>query len=158
MSDQADLVGFAPGLRLGLEVRGHVINTADSLEEVKQALRLRYDVLYGECLRRTNPDQIDPDRFDSTCDRLLVIETRTGPVVGTYRLYSSLDDDYYSPGARTFLSLRRQYGRKTSIGRCRPGRDRINEGFRTHDSTTALDVEALTHAGNRFFRTRSRLI
>ena len=38
MCNQADPAGFIPRLRLRLDVQDHVIKTADSLEEVRQAL------------------------------------------------------------------------------------------------------------------------
>ena len=44
MPSEIELVGFTPSLRLRLEARDHVIKTAESPDEVKQALRLRYDV------------------------------------------------------------------------------------------------------------------
>jgi putative hemolysin len=117
MSSQTDLVGFAPGLRLKLEVRDHVIKTAESPDEVRQALRLRYEVFYGEYLRRANPQQLDFDRFDSICDHLLVVETGTGHVVGTYRLNSSRDADYYSRQEFDIGAILRLEGNKLEIGR-----------------------------------------
>ena len=117
MSSQTDLVGFAPGLRLRLEARDYVIKTAESPEEVRQALRLRYDVFYGEVLRRTNPQQLDLDRFDSICDHMLVVEPGTGRVVGTYRLNSSRDDDYYARQEFDLDAILRLKGNKLEIGR-----------------------------------------
>ncbi len=117
MSSQADLCGFTPGLRMRLEVGDHVIKTADSVEEVKQALRLRYEVYYGEYLGRTDPDTIDLDRFDPICDHVLVIEKSTGNVVGTYRLISSSDRDYYSCQEFDISSILCLEGKKLEIGR-----------------------------------------
>jgi putative hemolysin len=128
MSSQADLVGFAPGLRLILEARDHVIKTAESPEEVRQALRLRYDVFYGEVLRRTNPQQLDLDRFDSICDHLLVVETGTGRVVGTYRLNSSRDADYYARQEFDIGAILRLEGNKLEIGRGCVAKHRRNRG------------------------------
>ena len=76
MPNETDRIGFVPGLRLKLEVRSHIVKTADSWEEVRQALRLRYDVFYREYLQRTNPEHLDVDRFDPVCDHILVVETR----------------------------------------------------------------------------------
>jgi putative hemolysin len=104
-------------LRLRLEVGDYVIKTAESPEEVRQALRLRYDVFYGEYLQRTNPQQLDLDRFDSMCDHILVVETGTGGVVGTYRLNSSRDADYYARQEFTIDAILRLEGDKLEIGR-----------------------------------------
>jgi putative hemolysin len=128
MSSQTDLVGFTPGLRLRLEVRDHVIKTAESPDEVRQALRLRYEVFYGEVLRRTNPQQLDFDRFDSICDHLLVVETGTGRVVGTYRLNSSRDADYYARQEFDLGAILRLEGKKLEIGRGCVAKQRRSRG------------------------------
>jgi putative hemolysin len=117
MPSENDLAGFTPGLRLRIEAKEYVIKTADSFEEVKQALRLRYDVFYGEYLQRTNPQQLDLDRFDSICDHMLVVETGTGRVVGTYRLNSSRAADYYARQEFDIDTILRLEGDKLEVGR-----------------------------------------
>jgi putative hemolysin len=117
MPSEIDLVGFAPGLRLRLEASDHVIKAAESAEEVRQALRLRYEVFYGEVLRRANPQQLDFDRFDPICDHLLVVETGTDRVIGTYRLNSSRDADYYAAQEFDIDAILRLTGKKLAIGR-----------------------------------------
>ena len=128
MPSETDLVGFAPGLRLRLEARDHVIKTAESPDEVRRALRLRYDVFCAEVLRRTNPQQLDLDRFDSICDHLLVVETGTGRVVGTYRLNSSRDADYYSRQEFDIGAILRLEGNMLEIGRGCVAKDCRNRG------------------------------
>lgn len=56
--------------------------------EVRAAQRLRYDVFAGEMGARlsTPLPGHDIDPFDAHCDHLLVHDTLTGQVVGTYRL------------------------------------------------------------------------
>lgn len=117
MSNHADLSGFTPGLRMRLEVKDHVIKTADSAEEVRQALRLRYQVYYCEHLGRADSGELDFDRFDPICDHVLVAETGTDRIVGTYRLISSGDNDYYSCQEFDASSILRLEGRKLEIGR-----------------------------------------
>ncbi|MFJ2564245.1 GNAT family N-acetyltransferase [Streptomyces sp. NPDC088770] len=56
--------------------------------DVRAAQRLRHDVFAGEmgALLSTPQPGYDVDPFDAYCDHLLVRDTTTGQVVGTYRL------------------------------------------------------------------------
>ncbi|MFI9600144.1 GNAT family N-acetyltransferase [Streptomyces sp. NPDC004069] len=56
--------------------------------DVRAAQRLRHDVFAGEmgALLSTPQPGYDVDPFDAYCDHLLVRDTSTGQVVGTYRL------------------------------------------------------------------------
>lgn len=56
--------------------------------DVRAAQRLRHDVFAGEmgALLSTPQPGLDIDAFDAYCDHLLVRDTETGQVVGTYRL------------------------------------------------------------------------
>ncbi|MYR56617.1 GNAT family N-acetyltransferase, partial [Streptomyces sp. SID625] len=56
--------------------------------DVRAAQRLRHDVFAGElgALLATPEPGHDIDAFDAHCDHLLVRDTATGQVVGTYRL------------------------------------------------------------------------
>ncbi|HUG12421.1 MAG TPA: GNAT family N-acyltransferase [Opitutaceae bacterium] len=60
-----------------------------SAEHVRRAQRLRFAV-FNEELKEGLPESWktghDEDRFDAVCDHLLVEETASGSVVGTYRL------------------------------------------------------------------------
>ncbi len=117
MCDKTGLVGFTPRLRLRFEVRDHVIKTAESVEEVIQALRLRYEIYHGELLGQKVLDGLDLDRFDPICDHMLVVETGTGRVVGTYRLNSSHENDYYAHKDFDISAILRLKGMKLEIGR-----------------------------------------
>ena len=66
-------------------------NFASSADEVREAQRLRYKV-FAEEMRARLPSRepgIDCDSFDPYCDHLLVRDTATNEVVGTYRVLSS---------------------------------------------------------------------
>lgn len=68
------------------------VSYARSDSEVLEAQRLRYKVFAGEMGARL-PDPasgIDRDRYDAHCDHLLVRDTGSGEVVGTYRLLPGL--------------------------------------------------------------------
>ncbi|RRQ74790.1 GNAT family N-acetyltransferase [Streptomyces griseofuscus] len=66
----------------------YTVALARDEDDVRAAQRLRYDVFAGEMgavLTTPRPGH-DIDAFDAHCDHLLVRDTVTGQVVGTYRL------------------------------------------------------------------------
>jgi putative hemolysin len=66
----------------------YTVSLARDEADVRAAQRLRHDVFAGEMgalLASPQPGQ-DVDAFDAYCDHLLVTDTSTGQVVGTYRL------------------------------------------------------------------------
>ncbi|WP_416974201.1 GNAT family N-acetyltransferase [Streptomyces sp. 4F14] len=66
----------------------YAVSLARSEEDVRAAQRLRYEVFAGEmgALLGGAEAGLDADAFDAYCDHLLVRDTGTGQVVGTYRL------------------------------------------------------------------------
>ncbi|WP_430379996.1 GNAT family N-acetyltransferase [Streptomyces sp. B1-3] len=66
----------------------YTVGLARDEEDVRAAQRLRHDVFAGEmgALQATPQPGLDSDGFDAHCDHLLVRDTVTGQVVGTYRL------------------------------------------------------------------------
>lgn len=71
--------------------------------ELLAAQRLRFDVFnleLNEGLDSAYLSGLDQDRFDATCDHLIVEDTRTDEVVGTYRLqtgqFAAANNGYYS--------------------------------------------------------------
>jgi putative hemolysin len=66
----------------------YTVTLARDEHEVRAAQRLRHDVFAGEmgALLATPQPGHDIDAFDAYCDHLLVRDTGTGQVVGTYRL------------------------------------------------------------------------
>ena len=64
------------------------VSLARDEDDVRAAQRLRHDVFAGEmgALLATAQPGHDIDAFDAYCDHLLVRDTETGQVVGTYRL------------------------------------------------------------------------
>lgn len=66
------------------------VRLARSEAEVTAAQKLRYRVFYDEMAARPTADMLasgsDFDDFDRVCDHLLVIDLKSGAVVGTYRL------------------------------------------------------------------------
>lgn len=66
----------------------YTVSLARSEADVRAAQRLRHDVFAGEmgALLTTPQPGLDIDAFDAYCDHLLVRDTLTDQVVGTYRL------------------------------------------------------------------------
>ncbi|MFC4505341.1 MULTISPECIES: GNAT family N-acetyltransferase [Streptomyces] len=66
----------------------YTVTLARDEDDVRAAQRLRHDVFAGElgALLATPRPGLDVDPFDAYCDHLLVRDTETGQVVGTYRL------------------------------------------------------------------------
>lgn len=69
--------------RLGLTVR-----IAETKADIMQALRLRYEVFVEETgnLSLKNELGLEYDGYDAYCDHMIVVDTETGQVVGTYRM------------------------------------------------------------------------
>lgn len=68
------------------------VRIAKSDEEIYEAQRLRYKVFAEECGARliSEEESIDRDHFDAYCDHLIVRDTETNEVVGTYRILTSM--------------------------------------------------------------------
>lgn len=63
------------------------IQIAKNESEIEEALRLRYRVFYKELKREFDSNRaIDHDKFDDQCHHLIVKESETSKLVGTYRL------------------------------------------------------------------------
>lgn len=85
----------------------YTLHLAAGEAQIRAAQRLRFDVFNVEMhegLAGSLVTGLDADEFDSVCDHLLVTETQTGEVVGTYRMQTGTSaaahHGYYS--AREF--------------------------------------------------------
>lgn len=77
-----------------LEIREgrYLVRFTRTPEELDAALRLRFEVFnleLGEGLTSSFQTGRDLDEFDEACDHLIVVETETDKVVGTYRMQTS---------------------------------------------------------------------
>lgn len=66
------------------------LSLASTPEEVREVQRLRYKV-FIEAMNLSalaNPEGLDKDEFDNYCDHLIVRDSKTLSVVGTYRILS----------------------------------------------------------------------
>ncbi|GGC74969.1 GNAT family N-acetyltransferase [Undibacterium terreum] len=64
------------------------LSLASTAKEVKEVQRLRYKVFIESMglSTLTNPEGLDKDEFDEHCDHLIVRDTKSLKVVGTYRI------------------------------------------------------------------------
>lgn len=75
--------------RLVTSTSTYAVRLAAGPEEIRAAQRLRFNVFnleLNEGLAGSFATGVDADEFDAVCDHLIVTETATGAVVGTYRM------------------------------------------------------------------------
>jgi putative hemolysin len=68
------------------------VSFARTREDLKAIQRLRFEVFnleLGEGLDESFTTGLDADRFDPVCHHLIVSHTKTGQVIGTYRMQTS---------------------------------------------------------------------
>ena len=68
---------------------GYKVRTTRAMDDIEAAQRLRYEIFnleLGEGLAESRERGLDADPFDKQCDHLIIEESKTGIVVGTYRL------------------------------------------------------------------------
>lgn len=90
--------------------------------EVAEAQRLRYKVFSEEMgANIQSHDGHDRDGFDAFCDHLLIRDSGTGAVVGTYRILNpSMANEaggYYSAGEFDLSRLEHLFDRTVEVGR-----------------------------------------
>jgi putative hemolysin len=113
---------FKPKIEVHYEKGPYIIKTASNVEELVQALKLRYLIFRKEFLDQENSrmslKRIDIDHFDFLADHLIIIEKNSGQVVGTYRLISSLfSQQFYSEREFNLRRLLERPGNKLELGR-----------------------------------------
>jgi len=96
----------------------YIVRTAASYEELRQALRLRYQVFIKEGLHRRKAMGLDIDRFDFVADHLLVEDKASKSIVGTYRIITSLfSNEFYSQSEFELGEFLKEPGTKLELGR-----------------------------------------
>jgi putative hemolysin len=99
------------------------LSLATTPEEVQEVQRLRYKV-FIEALGLSalaNPDGLDKDEFDAYCDHLIVRDSKSLKVVGTYRVMSPHAarrmGQFYSEQEFDLIRLNNLRGRIAEAGR-----------------------------------------
>ncbi|RYZ83635.1 MAG: GNAT family N-acetyltransferase [Proteobacteria bacterium] len=109
---------FRPKIEVHTEVGPYLLKTASNGTELKEALELRYQVFHREMIGKSKTTGIDVDSYDFLCDHLIIIDKKSGRIVGTYRLNSSeLPKDFYSAREFDLDNIMKQPGKKLELGR-----------------------------------------
>lgn len=99
------------------------LSLASTREEVREVQRLRYKIFIETMglSALVNEDGLDADEFDAYCDHLIVRDSRTLKVVGTYRVLSPSAarelGRFYSEGEFDLSRLDHLRGRMVEAGR-----------------------------------------
>lgn len=111
----------------------YTLSLAKSVEEVRAAQTLRFLVFnleLNEGLEHSYATCLDADPFDEVCDHLLVKETATGEIVGTYRLQTGAkaaqNRGYYSAQEFRFEPYEAIRSEIVELGRACVHRDHRN--------------------------------
>ncbi len=110
-------------------VSGHYeVKTANTMAEIQQVLRLRFEVFYREFSSRRIRFPFlpyDVDGFDLLCDHLIIKDTRNDKVIAAYRLLHSevAKEEFYSEGEFSFDGLLSTPDSKLELGRACVHRD-----------------------------------
>lgn len=109
---------FKPKIEVYSEVGPFLVKTVSNVEELKEALALRYQVFHREMIGKNKETGIDVDEFDFHCDHLVIVEKKSKKIVGTYRLNcSEISREFYSAREFTLSRILQQPGIKLELGR-----------------------------------------
>jgi len=114
------------------------ISLARNSAEIAEAQRLRYKVFAEEMgAQLTGTDGLDVDGFDAYCDHLLVRESATNQVIGTYRILSPQQaheaGGYYSAGEFDLSRLSHLFDSMVEVGRAC-----VHQNYRNGGTITLL--------------------
>jgi putative hemolysin len=114
------------------------LSLARNPAEVAEAQRLRYKVFAEEMgAQLSGTDGLDIDGFDAYCDHLLVRESATNQVIGTYRILSPYQaceaGGYYSAGEFDLSRLSHLFQSTVEVGRAC-----VHQNYRNGGTITML--------------------
>lgn len=113
-----DIVRFKRKVPITFDRKEFTVKTAETRMEMLQACMLRYEVFHKEYAGKRFPVGIDADRYDALADHLVIIDNRSGHVVGAYRLICSLfANDFYSASEFDLSGLLAQEGVQLELSR-----------------------------------------
>jgi L-ornithine Nalpha-acyltransferase len=109
---------------LSIRVGDLEVKLASNLTELDDAMRLRFEVFnleLQEGLASSYGRGYDTDAYDAYCDHLIVKDTTSGEVVGTYRLLRGSQAErhigFYSENEFDLSNLKRLRGEALELGR-----------------------------------------
>lgn len=112
------LKGYSPKIVISKKV-GHLeIKTAETTDELCKAFALRHEVFFQE-MQGIAKKGLDIDQYDIYCDHLIIKDTRTNEVMGTYRLNCTQfqSEHFYSENEFNIEKLLQLPGQKVELGR-----------------------------------------
>ncbi len=109
---------FEPKISINQKVGSFRLKTADTLNELKSAFELRYEVFHNEFKGMSKKTGWDIDEYDFHCDHLIIIDEKSNTVAGAYRLNSSqFSDRFYSSREFNTTRVLADDGVKIELGR-----------------------------------------
>lgn len=118
---------FKPKISISVKKGHFTVKTVQTGAELEEVLRLRFEVFNREYMGKNRAVGVDVDKLDFICDHLVIRDDRSGRVVGTYRLNSSLfSDKFYSSAEFKFDKIKAMPGNILELGRAA-----IDKEFRT---------------------------
>ena len=114
------------------------INIARTQAEIEEAQRLRYKVFAEEMgAQLLGTGSLDIDGFDQFCDHLIVRDSETNQVIGTYRILSPKKANeaggYYSAGEFDLSRLSHLFDQTVEVGRAC-----VHQNYRNGGTITML--------------------
>lgn len=118
---------FRPKVNINFERKDFLVKTVENHFELKQVLRLRYEVFLKEQLHRDSLVHYEMDKFDKGCDHLIVIDKKKNRVIGSYRFLSStFSNNFYSENEFEIEEIKKLDSIKMELGRACVHRDYRN--------------------------------
>lgn len=109
---------FKAKIEIRSEVGPFEMKTVTDVEELKEALALRYEVFHREMQGKKALRGLDVDSYDFDCDHLIIKDKRSNRIVGTYRINCSLfTEQFYSSKEFMMSKIFQQPGVKIELGR-----------------------------------------
>lgn len=109
---------FEPKIMIDQRIGSLRIKTASTVDELKRAFQLRYEVFHKEFKGLERSTGWDIDEYDFLCDHLIIIDEKNQKLAGAYRLNcSEFSESFYSSREFNIDRILAQNGVKTELGR-----------------------------------------
>lgn len=100
------------------EKGSYIVKTIESRNELKEVMKLRYQVFHKEYRKKKFPFGLDVESLDPVADHLVIIDKESQKIVGTYRLIcSEFSNVFYSQSEFTVQGFFERPGVKLELSR-----------------------------------------
>lgn len=100
------------------EKGSYIVKTIESRAELKEVMKLRYQVFHKEYRKKKFPFGLDVESLDPVADHLVIIDKESEKIVGTYRLIcSEFSNVFYSQSEFTIEGFFELPGVKLEMSR-----------------------------------------